>query len=178
MSEMGFGYYGQPNEGSPVFDAGADGQQAPAWYREAMGKFSEQLKAQQTELDRLRAENTRAKVADAFEAKGYARGAAALYNGDPDKVDEWLTQHGSVLAKAGTGASEVEAAAPATPPASTIPLEGQQQIQQIQQAGTGGVVTQGSDADVASALAGAGDPTAFEEIMRSHGWQGSIGDLY
>lgn len=176
MSEMGFGYYGQPNEGQVFDSTEGNAPQPPAWYREAMKKFSDQIAEQKKELDALRAENTRAKVADQFEAKGYSRSAAALFNGEPDKVDEWLQAHGGALAR--TGGVQEETAPPAGPPATTVPLEGQQQMAQMQAAGADGTAPQGSADEVAAALAAARTPEDFAQIMGAHGWQHSIGDLY
>jgi hypothetical protein len=127
-------------------------------------------------VDRLRQENTRAKVADLFEAKGYTRSAAALFNGEPDKVDEWLQAHGGALAR--TGGAQEETAPPAGPPATTVPLEGQQQMAQIQAAGAEGAAPQGSDQEIANALRAAQTTEDFAQIMGAHGWQHNINDIY
>lgn len=176
MSDMG--YYGSPEEGNP-FEAEQQVQQPPKWYREAMKNTGETIAGLRDEIAALKAENTRMKVGDLLESKGFARSAAALYAGDAEKLDDWLSAHGGSLARTG-GATQTEVSAqetvPSGPPATTVPLEGQQQMQQMQTAGNGGQVSAGSDAELAAALAAATNPGDFQRIAQANGWQYNLGD--
>lgn len=178
VTEQGFGYYGQPNEGNPFQqEDDAPVQQPPAWYRQAMDKMSEQQRELRSQVERLTQENNRNKVADVLESKGFSRSAAALYQGEPEKVDEWLTQYGSSLARADQQAPAATPVQPG-PPQSTVPAEGQAAMQQMADAGAGGVVSMASDDDMAAALAAASGPEDFTKIAQAYGWQHSLGDRY
>lgn len=178
MTEQGFGYYGQQNEGNP-FEQQEETpvQQPPGWYRQAMDKMGEQQRELRAQIEALTAENNRNKVADVLESKGFARSAAALYSGGPDKVDEWLTQHGASLARA-EGTPAAPPVQQSGPPQSTVPAEGQQAMQQMADAGAGGVVSMSSDDDIAAALRASGSPEDFEKIAQAYGWQHSLGDRF
>ncbi|MFF4019996.1 hypothetical protein [Streptomyces sp. NPDC001843] len=146
--------------------------QGPKWFREYMDKVSGQLKAIQAENEALKAEKKQQAVADALKAKGYAPQAAGLFSGDPAQLDEWLTANGGALAKlpAAPGEGEPGEQAPSGPPASTVPADGQEQMQRMQEQGTQGVAPPaGTDNEIAAALKAAGDYEAFAKLMQSHG---------
>lgn len=176
MSDMG---YGQFDEGNP-FEADQQQSQPPKWYREAMDKTGKTIAELRDEVAALKAENTRHKVGDVLESKGYSRSAAALYTGEPEKLDDWLAAHGGSLAR--TGGAQTETApqetAPAGPPASTIPPEGQQAMQAMNGAGVGGQVAAGTDAELAAALAAAANPADFQRIAQANGWGYTLGGTY
>jgi hypothetical protein len=168
MSEYGFEYGETEELGEPQSNP-----QGPKWFREYMDKVSGQLGELKAENDRLKATQRQSEVAEALKAKGYAPTAATLYGGEPTKLDEWLTQHGSALAKLpapeGQG-GESEGQPPAGPPASSVPLDGQGQMQRMQEAGTQGVAPpQGSDKELAAAIAACQTPAQFAELMKAHG---------
>jgi hypothetical protein len=168
VSDYGYDAYGNPLSG-PQEPAPA---QEPKWFRERMDKVSEQVKALQEENENLRRQRSQAQIREQFTAKGYAPEAASLYQGEPDKLDEWLGTHGAALAKttpSGDG-SQAQPQVPPGPPASTVPADQQVQMQQMAQAGTQGVLPpQGTDKELAAQIAAAQTPEEFERIMRSQG---------
>lgn len=147
-------------------------QQGPKWFREYMDKVSGQLKDLQAENDRLKtAEKTQA-VADTLRAKGYAPQAAGLFTGEPEKLDEWLTANGAALAKLTPEGQqpEGEQQTPQGPPPTTVPADGQAQMQRMQEQGTQGVAPpQGTDNEIAAALKAANSMEDFAQLMKSHG---------
>jgi hypothetical protein len=169
MTDMGFGYYTgdgseDPNGGQQA-PQGQQGQE-PKWFRDYMTKSAQENKELKDQLAALQQVNDRNTVADALAAKGYDRSAAALYTGDPTKVDDWLTTAGPLLAKqppatAGAGAGQ----GPGGTPASTIPPDGQAQMQALQAAGTQNVAPPaGAEAEQVaqmSAMNSAEELTAF-----------------
>jgi hypothetical protein len=170
MSEYSFGSF-EPEEGAG--EPSPSGQQGPKWFRDYMDKVSGQLSELKAENDRLKAEKKQQAVADTLKAKGYAPQAAGLFTGDPEKLDEWLTANSAALAKLPSAEGEQAGEqAPSGPPASTVPAEGQEQMQRMQEQGTQGVAPpQGSDKEVAAALEAAQSPEDFIKLMQSHGSQ-------
>jgi hypothetical protein len=135
-----------------------------------MDKVSGQLKAIQAENEALKAEKKTQAVADALKAKGFAPQAAGLYQGEPDKLDEWLTANGGALAKLPEGQQQGEEQTLTGPPASTVPADGQEQLRLMQEQGTQGVAPpQGSEAEIAAAIKSAGTLEDFAKLMQSHG---------
>jgi len=174
----GFGYYTGDLGQEPSDDLNNQQQQAQQQndaqqgngLRQYLKSLEAKTKAQDELLQQLVAESKRNKVADVLEAKGYDRGAAALYTGDPDKIDEWLTASGSLLAKrpdpAGQGAG-TGAGAPGT----TVDPNGQAQLQAFQQAGQQAATPQGTDAEQAAVLAAFDDPEKMNAYMAAQGNQ-------
>ena len=173
MSDMGFGYNSYPDPDDPSqMQQSAD--KTPQWFRDKLEADSKALKEMREQMDQLRAENRQVKVAREFESRGYAPGAAAFYNGDPDKVDDWLTTNGSYLVKQDGMSAAQQNLANGTP-ASTIPTEGQAGIQRMTNAGNSGqeVTLTGDDA-IAAALAATKTPEEFQAVARANGWNYDI----
>lgn len=178
MSEYGFDGF-EPDDMSGAGEPQSNGQQGPKWFRDYMDKVSGQLGELKAENDRLKAEKKQQVVADTLKAKGYAPQAAGLFTGDPAKLDEWLSANGAALAKLPAAPGEEGQQgeqAPSGPPASTVPADGQEQMQRMQEQGTQGVAPpQGTDAEIAAALKAA-DGEAFIKLMQSQGnpydWSG------
>lgn len=170
MSEYSFGSF-DPDETSDLGETGEQNQQGPKWFREGLSKLSSQVNELKAENDRLKAETKQKAVAEALKAKGYAPQAAGLYQGDPDKLDEWLTANNAALARLPEGQQQGEQQQTQQgPPATTVPAEGQEQLQRMQEQGTQGVAPpQGSDKEQAAALAAINDPKAFAEYMAANG---------
>lgn len=167
MSEYSFGYH----ESGEELGEQQSAQQGPKWFRDYMDKVSGQLSELKAENDRLKAAQQRTELENTLKAKGYAPSAAALYMGAPDKLDEWLTAHGGALAKlAPEGQEQAQEEAPQGPPASTVPAAGQEQMQRMMEQGTQGVAPpQGSDKEIAAAIAAAKTKEELAQLMRSHG---------
>lgn len=170
MSEYTFGDFdpdmsgaGEPQSQEP---------QGPKWFRDYMDKVSGQLKDLQAENAAMKAEKARSEVANTLKAKGYAPQAASLYQGDPAKLDDWLTANGGALARLAPEGQEQGEVSPQGPPASTVPADGQAEMQRMMEQGTAGVAApQGSDKEIAAAIAAANSPEEFEKLMRAHGNQ-------
>jgi hypothetical protein len=169
MSEYGFGYY----DG----DQDPQAQQAPAqepsqgkepqWFRDYMKKTSQ-------EMSELRQKLAEKDAAEALRSRGYDPSAAALYRGDPAKVDEWLNTYGSALAKIPGSETSVsgqeEQEQPAGPPQSVVSPESQAALARMQAAGAeGAAAPQGSDQDLAARLAATSTPEEYQAIMRANG---------
>jgi len=149
-----------------------DQQQGPKWFREGLAKLSGQVNELKAENDRLKAAQAQNQVAEALKAKGYAPTAAGLYTGEPAKLDDWLTAHGGALAKLPAEGQQEGEQTTDGPPASTVPADGQAQMQRMQEAGTQGVAPpQGTDKELAAALAAAETPQDFAKLMQAHGSQ-------
>lgn len=181
MSEYSFGGMaysgGDPDESQdPGYGAGQQ-DQSPKWFRTAMEKMAEQNRNLGAQVESLLAEKRQTEIATAFEAKGFSRSAAALYQGPPDKLDDWLTAHGDALARSG-----VQAPAPqqqdTRPPGEMQPQGGlapdvQANLQKMQQMGSG-VAPQGStssDDELAAALRATTTPQEFLQVAQANGWQ-------
>ncbi|ONK10378.1 hypothetical protein [Streptomyces sp. MP131-18] len=166
--------------GYDEFDANSgagepDQSQGPKWFRDYMEKVSGQLKEIQAENESLKAEKRQNVVADTLRAKGYEPGAAVLFTGEPEKLDDWLKNYGSALAKLPTtapeGGQEQQEQAPAGPPATTVPAQDQQAMQAFSEAGAGAAPPAGSDAETAARIAAIKTPQEYAEYMRSQGNQ-------
>lgn len=168
MSEYSFGY--DPSGEVPDLNEQAPAGAEPKWFRDRMDKVSEQVNALVAENNRLKEAQVRGQVENTLKAKGYAPQAAGLFTGTPDKLDEWLTANGGALAKLPAGEQQPGEQAPSGPPVSSVPADGQEQMQRMQEQGTQGVATpQGSDKELAAALSAAQTPEEFAKIMQSHG---------
>jgi hypothetical protein len=167
VSEYEFGY---EDEGTSNLGEAGSTPQGPKWFREGLDKLSGQVAELRAENAALRAEKTKSEVADALKAKGYAPQAAGLYQGDPTKLDEWLTANGGALARLPEGEQAQGEATPQGPPASTIPADGQADMQRMQEQGVQGVAApQGSDKELAAAIAAAQSNEELEALMRANG---------
>lgn len=173
MSEYSFGsmaYEGVPGAdgGYGAGQPGGEPQQSqePKWFRDRMEALAQQNQALADQVKSLTAERTRAQTAQAFEAAGVSPAAAALYQGDPGKVAEWLEANKAFLAPAEQAPQGQQAGAVADPAA-------QAAMQQMQAAGSGaGIVgPQGSDDELAAALRSAQTPEDFVSRMQAGGWQ-------
>jgi hypothetical protein len=168
VSEYSFGY--DPSGEVPDLNEQAPAGAEPKWFRDRMDKVSEQVNALVAENNRLKEAQVRGQVENTLKAKGYAPQAAGLFTGTPDKLDEWLTANGGALAKLPAGEQQPGEQAPSGPPVSSVPADGQEQMQRMQEQGTQGVATpQGSDKELAAALSAAQTPEEFAKIMQSHG---------
>lgn len=181
MSEYTFGGMsysgGNPDdEQDPGFGAGQ--QQSPKWFREAMEKMAEQNRNLSGQVESLLQEKRQTEIAAAFEAKGFARSAAALYTGKPEELDNWLQAHGDSLARTGQqpappqqpqGAPQGDQQAPQA----GLPAGVQQDLQKMQQMGSG-ASPQGQasgDDELAAALRATTNPQDFLQVAQAHGWQ-------
>lgn len=184
MSEYGFGYYdGDPNDLEPGNGQPDPNQQVPPQQQQAPEPkwFRDYMKKSQAEIQELREKLTSKEIAEQFGAKGYDPAAAALYKGDPTKVDEWLTANGALLARR-PGAEQQEENPPPVqqqgPPASTVSSEHQEQLNRMAAAGTGGAPNMGGDAEIAAALRNAKTIEEFEQVANANGWGYSTDGLF
>lgn len=172
MSEYAFGYDPSDDDSSGLGETNTQQAQGPKWFREGLEKLSGQVNELKAENDRLKAAQARTDVENALKAKGYAPQAAGLFAGTPDKLDDWLTANGGALAKlpAAPGEEGLGEQAPSGPPTSTVPASGQEQMQRMAELGTQGVAPpQGSDKELAAALAACQTEEEFNKLMQSHG---------
>lgn len=187
MSEYTFGDMsysgGQPSDGQQS-GAGAGQEQSPKWFRDYMAQAKQQNDTLAAQLQQLTAEKRQSELASAFEAKGFYRSAAALYQGEPDKVDEWLSAHGDALAKRdGTAPQPIrppgEMPPAAQPSAPVVPPSLQADMQKMQQQGlpTATAAQSGSDDDLAAALRATNNPEEFQQVAAAHGWQYSTDNM-
>jgi hypothetical protein len=168
VSEYSFGYDDSGEE--PGLGETQNQPQGPKWFREGLDKLSSQVQELKAENDRLKAAQQRSQVETKLRAQGYAPQAAGLFQGTPDKLDEWLTANGGALAKLPEGEQQPGEQAPSGPPASSVPADGQEQMQRMQEQGTQGVAPpQGSDKELAAALAACQTDEEFGKLMQSHG---------
>lgn len=168
MSEYEFGSF-DPDDMSGAGEQQSM-QQGPKWFREYMDKVSGQLADIKAENERLKAEKQRAELENALKAKGYAPAAASLFQGEPERLDEWLTANGAALAKLPGGEQQGEQQTQQGPPPTTVPADGQEQMQRMQEQGTQGVAPpQGTDAELAAALKAANSYEEFAKLMQSQG---------
>lgn len=176
MSEYSFGSF-DPDDMSDPGEAQGQQPQGPKWFREGLDKLSSQVRELQEENNRLKRQQRQQTVADTLKAKGYNPAAAGLFTGEPEKLDEWLTANGGALAKLPEGQPQEQQQAPQGPPPTTVPADGQEQMQRMQEQGTQGVAApQGTDAEVAAALKAA-DPAAFAKMMEANGSPFNWGDF-
>lgn len=184
MSEYTFGDMsysgGQPSDDQNAgYGAGQPGSETPTmkFLRERGDAAIQALKAQEDRIKQLEQVARQATVGQLFEAKGYDRGAAALYNGDPDKLDEWLGTNGAYIAKVG-GQQAAPQGQQQGIPATTVPPSAQADLMKMQQAGaTGSTFNQGSDDELAAALAATQTPEQFVQVAQANGWQYGIGNM-
>lgn len=160
----------ETDDQSGLGETNSQTEQGPKWFREGLAKLSGQVNELKAENDRLKAQQTRSELESTLKAKGYAPQAAGLYQGTPDKLDEWLTANGGALAKLPEGQQQGETVTQQGPPASTVPADGQEQMQRMQEQGTQGVAPpQGTENEIAAALKAAQTPEDFAKLMQSHG---------
>lgn len=167
----GMGYY----TGDNMYDEqqfGQAPQQEPQRnpLRDHLKKVEDQNAELQKQVQQLVAQQRRNAVADGLQAKGYDRAAAGLYGGDPEKLDEWLTTYGPMLAKqpaptTGDGSAQQQGGAPA----STVPADGQAAMQQMQGMGSMAAPPQGTEAEQMAQINNAADPDALMQYLRSQG---------
>lgn len=172
MSEYGFGSGAFGDGNDPGLNEPAPANAEPKWYRERMDKVSEQMTSMAAELKALRAKDQRNEMAAQFEAAGIDPGAVTLYQGEPDKVGDWLTANAAFLAKKGEPGDGGPPQGGGQPPQTIVTPEGQAALAAMQAAGQSGVVsTQGSDAEQAAAIAAAAaqGEDAFNAFMRGQG---------
>ena len=169
MSEYSFGDF-ETDDTSDLGETGSQ-QQGPKWFREGLAKLSGQVNELKAENDRLKAAQTRGELETALKAKGYTPQAAGLFTGTPDKLDEWLTANGGALARLPQeGQQQGEEVTQQGPPASTVPADGQEQMQRMQEQGTQGVAPpQGSEKELAAAIAACQTEEEFAKLMQSQG---------
>lgn len=184
LSEYTFGDMsysgGRPDEGQDA-GFGAGQEQSPKWFRDYMAQAAAQNKQLMDQVQALTAEKRQTEMANTFEEKGYHRSVASLYSGDPDKVDEWLSAHGSALAKSGDQQAQQR------PPGDTGPTQQQQAVpssvqadlQRMQQMGPTGAnaPAANSDDELAAALAATNTPEEFLQVAQAHGWQYNAGNM-
>lgn len=178
MSEYSFGDMsysgGDPDDGQGS-GRGAGQDQGPKWFRDYMDKANQQIKTLTDALESERAEKQAVKIASAFQEKGYAPSAAALYTGTPDQLDAWLETHGSALARS----DQQPPAAPPVPgemqqqPTGGLPPAVQADLHRMQQMGQASSLAggQSSDDQLAAALAATSSPEEFLQVAQAHGWQ-------
>ena len=167
--EYSFGF--DTDDTSDLGETNSQTQQGPKWFREGLEKLSSQVSELKAENDRLKAEKKTQAVADALKAKGYAPQAAGLFGGEPDQLDTWLTANGGALARLPQeGQQQGEEVTQQGPPASTVPADGQEQMQRMQEQGTQGVAPpQGSEKELAAAIAACQTEEEFAKLMQSQG---------
>lgn len=173
----GMGYYGGDlfdDQGNPV-DPNALGvqqgsQQQGNPLRDHLKRVEEQNENLRKQVEALVAQQRQNAVADELQAKGYDRGVASLYGGDPAKLDEWLNSNGQYLAKASTDTSgQGQAQGQGGAAASTVPAEGQAALQQLQGMGTQAGAPAGSDAEQISQMRNAQTPEQLMQYLNSQG---------
>jgi len=180
MSEYTFGEMsysgGQPTDGQQS-GAGAGQEQSPKWFRDYMAQAKQQNDTLAAQLQQLTAEKRQTEMAEVFRAKGFLHSAAALYQGEPDKLDEWLSVHGDALARTGQQPPQQQQRPPGEMPppqaAPAVPSSLQADLQKIQQQGLGtaAAAQSGSDDDLAAALRATTNPAEFQQVAAAHGWQ-------
>lgn len=171
----GMGYY----DGG-LYDDGSDGQgyQEPVQPQQQQGKnplrdHLNRVEQQNTELQKqlaaLLKENQQAKITSQLQAKGYDPAVASLYGGEPEKLDEWLTSVGPLLAKQPSPTGDTGAGQQQTPPATTVPADGQAAMQQMQQIGNMAAPPAGTDAEQMAQINGAQDAASLMQYLNSQG---------
>lgn len=184
MSEYTFGDMsysgGQPNpDQDPGYGQGQPGGETPTmkFLRERGDAAIQANKALEDRVKQLEQVARQATIGQLFEAKGYDRGAAALYQGEPDKLDEWLGANGAYLARTGQQQAPAPQGQPAGP-ATTVPPSAQADLMKMQQAGAAGsTFNQGSDDELAAALRATQSPEEFVQVAQAAGWQYNLGNM-
>lgn len=171
----GMGYYDGGQYGEFTDDQGQFGQspqQAPKGnpLRDHLKKVEDQNESLRKQVEALVAQQRKTAVADELQAKGYDRTVAGLYSGDPEKLDEWLTTYGPMLAKqpaptTGDGSAQQQGVAPA----STVPADGQAAMQQMQGMGNMAAPPQGTEQEQMAQINNATDSAALMQYLQSQG---------
>lgn len=169
----GMGYY----DGGMYDDLDDQGQQVqqqqPAQQknplRDHLNKVESQNADLQKQLSQLLAKQRQTEVADALQAKGYDRAAAGLYGGEPEKLDEWLTNFGPLLNKQSALTPGSDATQQGQAPASTVPADGQAQMQQLQQMGGMAAAPSGSEAEQIAQMRNAQSPEQLMQFLQGQG---------
>jgi len=178
LSEYTFGDMsysgGQPSDDQHSGAGAGQQDQGPKWFRDYMAKSAQQIENLTRKLEDAEAKERQGEIATAFEAKGFARSAAALYQGTPDKVDEWLGTYGDALARSGQQPPQQTRPPGEMPPQQqVVPPSLQADLQKIQQQGLPTAIApqSGSDDDLAAALRATTNPDEFHQVAAAHGWQ-------
>lgn len=183
----GFGYYEgdiyDAQQGAAGFDSDGNGSQPVSQQqqrnplRDHLKKVEDQNGELQKQLASLLAENRQAKITSELQTKGYDPAVASLYGGEPEKLDEWLTKVGPLLAKQpGAPAPEGQSQQQGGTPASTVPAEGQAALQQLQQMGIQGAAPVGTEQEQISAMRNMNSAEELTRYLQSQGnphfWNG------
>jgi len=116
--------------------------------RDHLKKVEDQNTALQQQVAKLVAQQRQTQIADELQAKGYSRAVAGLYGGEPEKLDEWLTTVGPLLAKDPTVTTDAgQTQQQGQAPASTVPADGQAALQQLQGMGQNAAAPSGTEAE-------------------------------
>ncbi len=179
MSEYSFGDMSYSG-GQP--ESGQQEPPAPKWFRDYMDQAKQQNEQLRAQVEQLTAEKRQTEIASAFEEKGYTRAAAALYQGEPDKVDEWLSAHGAALARVGEpqqGSRPPGEMAPPQQSQPAVPPSLQADLTKMQQMGatSAAAAPLGSDDELAAALAATSTLDEFYNVASANGWQFSRDNL-
>lgn len=165
MSEM----YGFGEENEPSEPQAPDAAVAPKFYRDYMDKVSKQLQALQDKNDALEKAQAKQAVKEALTAKGFAPQVADLYQGTPDKLDDWLGTYGSGLAKTDGAAVEAGQGAQGTPQTVVSP-ESQAALAAFGAAGSDGASSAlTGEEQLAARINATQTPGEFAAIMREAG---------
>lgn len=183
----GMGYYAgdlydENDDGSQSFDPGPGSQtgrqQQTNPLRDHLKKVETQNEELQKQLAALLRENRAGKITASLQAKGYDPAVANLYGDrDPEKLDEWLTSVGPLLAKQPPAPTDQgQGQQQGQPPASTVSAEAQAAQQQMQGMGHNAAPPQGSEAEQIAQMRNAQDPAALMQYLQSQGnphyWNG------
>lgn len=170
----GMGYYEGDIYGDGSDDSGM-GQQPVQQQKNPLRDHLKRMEEQNTELQKqlaaLLQENRQAKITSQLQAKGYDPAVASLYGGEPDKLDEWLTSVGPLLAKqpVSPGTEGNAGQQQGAVPPSTVPADGQAAIQQLQQMGNMAAPPQGTEAEQIAQMRATQDPAALMQYLQSQG---------
>lgn len=164
MSEYEFGVEDETNEPAATQDQG------PKWFREQMAKVSQDIKSLREENETLRAERARTQVREALTQQGYAPQVADLYTGKPEGLNDWLTAHGAVLAKADGAAVEQGQQAAQGAAQSAVSPEDQAAMERMAAAGQGAQAPAlSADDQLTARLNAAKSMEELDAIMREAG---------
>lgn len=184
LSEYQFGGMsysgGQPGQDQDSgFGDGQGQDQGPKWFREYMDKANQQIASLNAKLEAAETKERQAEIATVFASKGFNPAAATLYQGTPDKVDEWLERHGAALARSDNQQQDGNRPPGEMPPAGGLDPSAQADLQKMQQMGPQGSTAPGasSDDDLAAALRATNSPEEFAKVARAHGWQYDLGNM-
>lgn len=144
------------------------GPQNPKWFRETITKVSDENKELRAKLEALEVRQRQQEVREALTAKGYAPQVADLYQGDPNKVDDWLGTYGAALARTGGEAAEQGQGVQGTPQTVVSP-ESQAAMQQMAAAGQDGAASLSGEDQLVALLRGAKTEEEYNDILRANG---------